>query len=57
MAKPTKSELWDRIKKKYRNSTEGGKRGTWTPDKLTRARFEYKREGGEWRKIKAPAPN
>ncbi|MDP8952138.1 MAG: hypothetical protein M3N18_07875 [Actinomycetota bacterium] len=52
--KPTKPQLWEQVKKKYRATTEGTPRGRWGRRKAALARLEYRDRGGEWKKTPGP---
>lgn len=56
MSLPTKPALWKLITKKYRASKKGGDKGRWSAEKAALAKLQYKKKGGEWKKVKAPAP-
>ena len=52
--KPTKPELWQQVKKKYRATGEGSPRGRWSRRKAALARLEYQDRGGDWSKSAKP---
>lgn len=48
MKKPTKPEIWKRVKAKVRKGTDGGESGRWSARKAAIAQVEYKKAGGKW---------
>ena len=52
--KATKPELWTRIKKKVKASSDGGESGRWSARKAAIAQLQYRKAGGKWEKATVP---
>lgn len=47
--KPTNPALWERIKKKYRATSEGSKPGRWSARKAALSQLAYTEQGGDFK--------